>query len=218
MHSIEDPTEFSLPNNLTMETLFPYPDHLFRAVFGKGLDLSRDTPRWFELSADGNHFDRVTSLVLLQYFTQTLGIPRGIEALINTIVFELYITTEGELVRGSDLRAARKSFQERLNRKYSQYGDQDRTGIIATIGALCMEFELEEVIPHFTRETRMNSTVAHLASQGVLVPFAYEGVNEPGTLPKQWCCPAIFFLEKLHTEKTQFLSNVLGILDESHQG
>ena len=217
MNSIEDPTEFSLPNNLTMETLFPYPDHLFRAVFGKGLDLSRDTPRWFELSADGNHFDRVTSLVLLQYFTQTLGIPRGIEALINTIV-STYITKEGELAHESDLRAARKPFQQNLSQSYSQYGDQDNNDILATVGALCMELELTKVIPHVAGKTVAYSTVAHLASQGILVPFAYETVDELGTVPKQWCCPALFFVERLRTKEIQFLNNVLDILDESHQG
>ena len=186
-----------------MESLLPYADDLFHSVFGKGLhpqvleswrkpiELKESRPI---LSNTEPHFNKAVSVWLLKNFLFTLGIPRGIEYFINLIAQERLDLSSRALERDDRAQAHLKrkltNFGEKLKEKlralYSNYNRGfDPTGIIAVIGALCMELDASQVIPLLgkTEET----TVRKLASTGLLVPYAYQA-----GCPR-WCCPAIFY-------------------------
>ena len=227
--AIVDQTRFELAEGLSMDSLFPYADDLFRAVFGKG--LSGEIRRWFPEGPEPQ-FNKKDSRILLRNFMLTLGVPRGLEFLIEELVNnqprQQFITLDGKVNR--ELAGFESILKDRLQSYYKyKHNNLDPTGIIATIGALCMELDPQQNVPNvFIEPGKSSATVSELASKGVLVPFTYNTANgseldksdpiitkNPQPV-RRWCCPMLFYDADILRAEPKLLANAEDVIDPKY--
>jgi len=202
MDAIEDGTRFVLEKNLFLETLLPYPDDLFRSVFGKGLQAPPSFPLWFKANRDESLFDMKNSYILLKFFLMTLGVPRGLEILINLLKSGYIDIGTGNIKK--DLHRAHIALYDLLSEFYHHYGNgKDPQGLLATIGALGMKLKTDKSIPIAGKK----ELVSEIASSGSLIPIQHHTLEE-----RYWVSPVLFYDEKLIWSEIELLCDVEGVV------